>query len=164
MVRVYNGELWRCIVNKGMVLIVVLVVLMAASGYAQTSDYIPKANEELYGTWTNENMSPQKTVNFAGGCKDFDLLSDSVSFGGGTEQIASTWKDSEGNIWYKTFDKGTAGGAYAGYKWQALQKLSKSGTVREFEVKRVSEFDPNSYPTRVDAKDSSYKIYYRAKK
>ena len=149
---------------KKRIVLAVLVVLFTASGYAQTTDYIPKANEELYGTWTNESMSPQKTVNFAGGCKDFDLLSDSVSFGGGTEQIASKWKDSEGNIWYKTLDKGTAGGAYAGYKWQALQKFSKLGTVREFEVKVVGEFDPNSYPTKIDPKDSSYKIYYRAEK
>jgi len=73
-------------------------------------------------------------------------------------------EDSEGNIWYKTFDTGTAGGAYAGYKWQALQKFSKLGTVREFEVKVVGEFDPNSYPTKIDPKDSSYKIYYRAEK
>lgn len=141
----------------------ILLSVMLLGGYCYAQDYVPSAKEELYGTWTNEKQSPQKTVNFTNGFKDFALLSDSVPVSEGTEKITSKWKDSQGNIWYKTLGTGT-GGESKGYKWQTLQKLSKSGKMRELVDVLVGEFDSNSYPTTIDQKDGSYRLFYRAEK
>jgi hypothetical protein len=60
-------------------------------------------SEELYKTWINARMQPQKTVNFPGGYKDYLLASDATPSAEGNEQILSKWTDSEGDVWYKTF-------------------------------------------------------------
>jgi hypothetical protein len=41
--------------------------------------YIPAPNEELYGTWTNEKGTYQKTDTCAGGWKNFALAADTQS-------------------------------------------------------------------------------------
>jgi hypothetical protein len=138
--------------------------------------YVPKANEELYGTWTNENastMQPQKSINFPGGYKAYEKITDTSPFEEGTEQIAEKWTDSEGNVWYKIINVITLGivpsGPYKGYdykgwKIQCLQKVSNSGTVREWTWVQVPAFDPSLYPTKIDPTDSQhYAIVYRAK-
>lgn len=138
-------------------------------GGCASGKYVPKASEELYGTWTSEQAvndysHPQKAVVTADGYKHYIKVSDSVPSEEGTEQINSKWTDTEGSIWYKTFGAATTG-QYKGYKYQALVKLSKSGTVQEsvFIAIGFEEFDPKKYPTKIDPTDSTYKIQYRAK-
>ena len=87
----------------------ILVALLLLDGYCFGQNYIAKSNEELYGTWTNENAQPQEMVKFPGGYKTYDKISDSNPYEEGTEQIAEKSTDSEGNVWYKTFGTVTFG-------------------------------------------------------
>ena len=160
----------RCI--EGRILIVavsiVLLALIQIGGWAQTK-YVPKENEEIYGTWLNEKRTNtdncQKVVITADGWKEYYNISDSVSFFEGREFFDSKWTDSEGNIWYKTFGTVTKETAAAqGVKYQELDKISSAGTVWESVYAVVVEYDPDSYPTKVDPTDCTYKIYYRTKK
>ncbi len=65
-------------------------------------------------------------------------------------------------IFSKSFGTITTG-PYKGYKWKAINKLSKSATFQESVVVVGSgDFDSFDYPAMVDPKDSSYKTYYRA--
>jgi hypothetical protein len=129
----------------------------------QTKDlikYVPKANEEIYGTWTNEN-APQlqkKTVISPGRFKDYLSVSDTSPFQEGRLQIAEKWTDSEDTVWYKvlvTVD-------VSGYKVQVLHKISKSGTIHEWTALPVREFDPLTYPTQI-VPGTYYGIQYRVK-
>jgi hypothetical protein len=146
-----------------------LVILIALGSYAQAK-YVEKANEELYGTWTNESYagispgnyySPQKVVITPGMYSDYSSLTDPSPAASGEEEVAIKWKDSEGSIWYKI--QGSASEGKYTFKFQCLQKLSKSATVRELVSVLVDEYDPDGYPTKIDSQDSSYRIYYRAK-
>ena len=165
-------------VNRRMTIVISLAILFTASGYAQTADvgkYIPTENEELYGTWINESVGVerQKSVNFPGGYKSYEKVSDSSPFEEGTEQIADKWTDSEGNVWYKIINVITLGivpsGPYKGHEYkglkiQCLQKVSNSSTVREWTWVQVPAFDPGLYPNKIDPTDSQhYAIVYRAK-
>src|SRR5208283_230530 len=103
-----------------------LFALLALSilGGCATGEYIPKPNEELYGTWINEQNGgniflPQGVVFTADGYKLYCSLSDSNPCEVGTSWIDSKWTDSEGNIWYRTFGTNTAG-VYKGDSWQEL--------------------------------------------
>lgn len=148
-------------------------VLLSAAGQG----YVLKANEEIYGTWTNEGAKfpklTQKQVNFPGGYKNYALISDTKPFEISTVQIAEKWTDTEGNVWYKiratvTFGV-TPSGVYKGYdyrgwKFQNLLKISKSGTVLELMWVHVPESDPSLYPTKIDPTDSEhYVLLYRVK-
>ena len=46
-------------------LVLLLLALSALAGHAQDA-YVPTADEELFGTWINKNVVPQKTVNSPG--------------------------------------------------------------------------------------------------
>ena len=85
----------------------ILILLLSVVGYAQEK-YVPKDNEELFGTWTNEKMQFQKTVNFKGGFKDYVRINDATPVGVGIENIAKKWTDSEGNIWIRLLELSTA--------------------------------------------------------
>ena len=80
----------------------ILILLLSVVGYAQEK-YVPKDNEELYGTWANEKMQFQKPMNFKGGFKDYVRIEDATPMGVGIENITKKWTDSEGNIWCQTF-------------------------------------------------------------
>jgi hypothetical protein len=113
---------------------VIAVILIMVAGCAP-GKYVAKQNEQLFGTWTNEQnvgsvYDPQKVVIAIDGYKLYSKISDSVPSEENTWQIDSKWTDSEGNIWYKTFGTVTMG-TYKGARWQELEKLSKSGTVWE---------------------------------
>ena len=154
-------------VKKRTIVAIVFAVLLAASAYAQTTDsakYVPKPNEECYGTWINEKSINQghiqKKVSTPDGNKDYLNVSDSAPIFEDEQQIYAKWTDSEGNIWYKTFGTVVAG-AYKGTKWQELDKLSHSATVWEYVFTIVPEFDPEYYPTKVDSQEMLYRIFYR---
>jgi len=122
--------------------------------------YVPTPNEELYKTWENDNMYPQKTVNFLGGYRDYNLRTDPTPTSGeGTEQIMKKWTDASGNIWYWTFGKVTTG-KYAGFQFQTLSKISQYGTMRELVVADASHgFNPD-YPAQLDPNNRSYRVYF----
>lgn len=153
---------------------IILLVMTLLGEYCYGQNYVPKADELLYGTWINESATThQKVVAFPGGYKTYDKISDAKPFEGGKEQIAEKWTDSEGNVWYKTCLTTTFGIVpsgvhkgydYSGWKFQVLLKFSKSGTVRELMAVHVPEFDPNLYPTKIDPTDiDHYLIFYRPK-
>lgn len=159
-----------------MILAVLLSFLtLILLGSCGAGKYVPKANEEIYGTWINEKYgtidsttptySPQKEIIDASGYTAYLLISGNPTEKG-PETIVSKWTDSEGNIWYKTF--GTAsvsnprveGGVL---RLQSLQKLSKSATVRECMFFWHSKSVPDNYPTRIDITSDQYRVFYRAK-
>ena len=147
-------------------LVVLSLTMLAGCGPGK---YVPTANEELYGTWINKDnyggtLRPQKEVITANGVKKYSQMADSVPFEEYTKVIDSRWKDSEGNIWYKTSGVVTAG-SYKGLIWQGLDKLSKSGTVWESVFNSVgmgAKTEPKFYPTKIDQKDETYRIMYRS--
>jgi hypothetical protein len=144
---------------------VILLAFIQVECLAQEK-YIPKANEELYGTWTNEQNGgdkyhPQKVVLTADGYVGYSKISDTVSLFTWGLLIDKKWIDEEGNIWYKIH--GIGKGAYEGEKSQELYKLSKSGTVMERAfVAGMGEYNPSYYPTTIVTNDYSYRILYRA--
>ena len=150
---------------------VILLAMILLGGYCYGQNYIPKANEELYATWTNENAKStdaQKSVKFPGGYKLYLRISDTKPFEEGTEQISEKWTDSEGNVWYKTNGTVTfgifGGHDYEGFKWQCLYKFNKSGTVQESTWVHVFDFSHDMYPLKIDPKEANYGIFYRTEK
>ncbi len=142
--------------------VVLTLILLAGCGEGK---YTPKPSEELYGTWTNEGMPQQKCVITAKGFKTYTSPSDSDTFVEGTMQIVSKSTDSEGNIWYKSFETYSSGlHAFKGQKRQTLYRLSKSETVLEYQSGYVGEFDPKSFPGKLDAAADFYRIYSRSEK
>ena len=150
----------RLFIGATMTLLSMIPLVVLAQG-----KYVAKPNEEVYGTWINEktinSFHMQKTVSTPNAWKDFTEVKDIVPHDEGTTRIDEKWTDSEGNVWYKTFNTITKG-TWKGYKNQALQKISQSGTVMEMVFISVGEFDPKLYPTTVDPKDDNYRIFYRA--
>ena len=147
----------KCILLFGAALILL--------GACAAGKYVAKANEELYGTWTNEKNSgdkyhPQKVVVTPDGYTGYSKISDSVPLFDWRLKIDSKWKDSDGNIWYKVL--GTGAGAYEGEKSQELYKLSESGTVMERAFKIVVEYSPANYPEKIDSHEYTYRILFRS--
>lgn len=146
----------------------VILLSMIPPGAKAKDKYVPKANEELYGTWINEKnggdkYNPQKVVVTADGYTGYSKISDSVPLFAWRLWIDNKWTDLEGNTWYKIFGIGI--GDYEGEKSQELYKLSKSGTVMERAfVAGMGEFSPSYYPTKIDPNSYSYRILYRAEK
>jgi hypothetical protein len=160
----------REFMKRRMLFLSFLMILLSIITFGANAQdkYVPKPNEELYGTWTSKQnvedfFHPQKIVNTADGYKNYAKISNSVPFEEGTEQIDSKWTDTEGNIWYKTFSTVTIG-VYKGYRFQSLVKISKSGTISESVSISIAhqDFKPAYYPTKIDPNDSTYKIMFRA--
>jgi hypothetical protein len=110
-----------------------ILLLVLAAG-CSAPKYVPKPNEELYGTWINAQTSLPKVVNDAQGFRDYSHTTDADPIFSGSASITSRWTDSDGNVWYKvvgTYTGGTAIGDSKGRIYTALYKLSKSATVME---------------------------------
>jgi len=58
--------------------------------------YIPKPNEVIYGTWTNEKMSPPKMVQTPEGYHDYASISDTTPIVAGPEKLFNSWTDLAG--------------------------------------------------------------------
>ena len=63
--------------RRAAICVLVLIMLTSVWGFAQDK-YVPKDNEELYGTWTNSKygvlpMTWQKIVVTADGYKEYEL-------------------------------------------------------------------------------------------
>jgi hypothetical protein len=148
---------------------VTIVALLLAVGIYGQGKYVEKANEELYGTWTNQSYRgigddayrPQKVVIIQGTYTDFSMIADATPSAVGNEEVTGKWQDAEGNVWYKIRGIGAEGGSV--FRFVSLQKLSKSATVRELVAVLVQSSDLESYPAKIDPADASYRIYYRTK-
>ncbi len=134
--------------------------------YRVESKYVPKSDEELYGTWTNEQYygegdvwHPQRVVVTADGYVGYNKLSDLVPMFIWKLWIDSKWTDADGNIWYRV--RGMGAGKYD--KSQELYKLSKSATVMERAFVYVfGDYDASKYPTKIDPNELRYRVLYRA--
>jgi hypothetical protein len=140
---------------------VVLLFLVLLGGCAQPNKQL------FYGTWTNEKGHYQKTVHTSDGIvQNFNLLSDASPVEQAKVQIVKCWSDSEGNVWCNT--EGTIiEGPHKNTvpKVQTLERISKSGTFLEVMVKGVVEFNPQSFPTKIDPSDPYlYMSFTRAAK
>jgi hypothetical protein len=121
-----------------------------------------RANEKLYyGTFTGDKI-PQKTVRAPGSFKDYSSITDSDPAEEGTEKIVKAWTDSEGNTWFQTYSTITTEGDYKDTKEQTLARISKAGTVLEFNWTIVSDFSPKNFPRKIDKTlATNYRIYNR---
>jgi hypothetical protein len=113
-------------------------------------------NKQLwYGTWTSEKGQFQKSVRGADGTvENFYKVSDTTPAERASVQIVKCWSDSEGNTWFNT--QGTViEGPHknSAPRIQALEKINKSGTLSEVMVRGVAEFNPKSFPTKIDPND-----------
>jgi hypothetical protein len=146
---------------------VFLVVVLAGIGcYASDKEkygfYVPKPNEEIYGTWVNKEYSGtllahyQKWVfRFWGYAEQYNNIADNVSVFQNTFFLVDKWSDSEGNICYKVYIQE---GSYK-YGWFAFVKISMGGTVFEY----TDAAYPLMWPTEADLNPDNpkYRIYYR---
>jgi hypothetical protein len=149
--------------------VLLLSTMIQVRGWPQ-EPVIAKGAEELFGTWVNEKnaadvFNGQKVVVAADGMKVYCKVSDPAPRMIVSWEITGKWKDSEGNVWYKTLGTST-GGIYQGAKWQSLEKISRSGTVWERATIciEVGRFDPAFYPKTLDQKGVYHRILYRSGK
>lgn len=143
----------------------VLLFIITLGATAQDK-YIPKADEEIYGTWISANLAQtqfQKYVLRAEVMKRYSLLSDSTPSDEATYEIDAKWTDSEGNIWYKTHGIQTSG-VWKDYTYVELDRLNKAGTIWEGQFSPLGykgKIDPMLYPKEFDRKSSYHGFSYR---
>ena len=127
-----------------------------------SQQYVPKENEEIYGTWTNADYEKAsrdvdaKFIIVPDGQEIYATVSSSVKRGILQYTIIDKWTDSEGNVWYKRHISRN----YLEPPWGELDRISNNGTTLEFVF---STQVPAKCPTKIDPKDWSYLIYYRQK-
>ena len=137
-------------------LILALIFSLLLIGCA-SQQYVPKEDEELYGTWVNTDYSgayfeEQKIVIYADKIEKHSLASIDIPPEKGKHTIIDKWTDSEGNILYKRKAEGV-------YMWFELDKISRDGTTLEV----VYSFVFDKYPTEIDPNHKDYRIYHRQK-
>jgi hypothetical protein len=127
-----------------------------------------RPNKQLwYGAWTSEKGPYQKSIhNSDGMVENFSQLSDATPTERANVQIVKCWSDSEGNVWFNT--QGTViEGPHknSAPKVQTLERINKTGTLLEVMVRGVAEFNPKSFPTKIDPSDPYlYMSFSRASK
>jgi len=141
--------------RKFLTFLALVAALMVWNAFAGEMAYVPKDNEELYGTWINMDYKtgdpPQKLSYKSDGTIASSIYAESRMLMWDTKlQITDKWKDSEGNIWYKGHLV-----ANSGEEGYSLYKISNSGKTFEF------IFDNNECPTKITTDHSNYRVYYR---
>jgi hypothetical protein len=143
---------------------IVLLALTLLAGYSYGQSYTPSPNEVFYGTWVNEKMYPQKMVKRSDGSyDDYATVSDTTPFRGGRYEIFKKWTDSEGNVFYETYDTFSFG---IHLKTQNLWRVSKSGTLLEmtyYVVWAGDEYSPDKFP-KVEMLEYPSFIFNRSEK
>ena len=147
------------------ILILAIVLLVIAGSCATKKEavaekeyYIPKFDEELCGTWINEeynstSFSGKKRLYLWGYYAAYRPADSEVAQAKGTFVIVDKWADSEGNIWYKTYLRFSGSTTI----FHELDKISNNGNTWEYAYTTTdfpSESDLNPDNTR-------YRIYYR---
>ena len=146
------------------ILAFLLAVLACLNSFGEDKEkygfYVPKANEEIYGTWINmaytgTGQYVQKFVLYDWGYwEGYDKAASTLpSTYPGTYILVDKWTDSEGNIWYKEYVR-ERHGMNPHFE---LDKISKDGTVWEY------VFGYNDFPKAdtMNSKNPYYRIYYR---
>jgi hypothetical protein len=143
-----------------------IIFLVGVGSFANDKEkygfYVPKRNEEIYGTWINpkyrgeDPSNEQKFVTYDWGYSEgFLKVADKNPIERWTFIIADKWTDTDGNIWYKVFNQ--EAGPLSGSTWFTLNKLSENGTVIEF------VWDYRKFPTEIDMNPVAinHRIYNR---
>ena len=133
---------------------ILTVVAFSGNAVAEEKAYVPKQNEELFGTWVNLDYPPgerhQKIVVHPDGRYErFSqqwLKEPTSKF---SYKITDKWTDSEGDIWYK------AQVSNPNFESYQLHRISNSGKTMEF-VR-----DGTNYPTEIDQDKYPYRVYNR---
>jgi hypothetical protein len=124
--------------------------------------YVAKADERIYGTWTNEKNFPPKWVIKADGTyEQYNPITSTVHFKSGKYDIWKNWTDSDGNVWYDIACTDISG-AHPGFMFQAVWKINESGEVAEVLRRHVIRFDQSYFITTIDPKDPDYQVYRRS--
>jgi len=151
--------------------IMILVAVAALVVGCAPAKYVPTSNEELFGTWVNPSLTNQKIVLDASSFSEYSTPASEKPNTHGTMQIVRKWTDSEGNIWYQTYEVSDDYWGIKNAPHQTLHKLSKSATVWEHVGLWVDHHDPRFFPDKLDQSIASkasnpmtgYRVYYRQK-
>jgi len=115
--------------------------------------YVATDKEDIYSTWVNPDVkaghSQKRTYKADSVVEWFVSANSAAPDYVGRYLIISKWKDSEGNIWYKTH------AVDPHYQYFSLIKISNSGDTLE-----IVE-DLNDYPRKIDPNHVNYDIYSR---
>jgi hypothetical protein len=145
-------------------LVCIVAVLAGAGSFADDAEryelYLPSPNEELLGTWVNTaypgNSSTvvQKMVYYHWGAYELYEKADHADPARkGTTILMDKWKDAEGNIWYKAYDRES----WTKTGYFAIYRINKNGTM----IEKV--WDSREFPSESDLNPTNpyYHIYYR---
>ena len=133
------------------VITVTLVSLVFFINFAYSEEpYVPKENEEYYGTWVNDEYDNVYTwtkweIKPDGTWTSYSKVqSEYILVGKGTYTLTAKWKDDKGGIWYKMTNKNDIL-EVNGY---GLLHISDSGSTME------AAYGRSDYPTKIDPKKS----------
>jgi hypothetical protein len=134
---------------------------MLFANFAHSEEpYVPKDNEEYYGTWINEKYDSKPTwakwvINPDGTWASYGKSTSEDSLKGeGPYTITAKWTDDKGYVWYKITWKNSLWGT-SGY---GLICISDSS------VKMEAAYAASDYPEKIDSTLSFWQyggIHYR---
>ena len=124
--------------------------------------YVAKENEELYGTWVNENYnsSPRSAIyefKADGTWIMYRKTTDEISYEDGSYTITDKWTESNRDVCYKIIWKND----YLARSGYELRCISNSGYSME------AANSSSDYPTQIDPSKGSWTylgIHYRKQK
>lgn len=135
--------------------ILALLAFNRSQSYASDKKtYVANENEELYGTWVNEDYNGSSKYAIFEWKADGTFIvhrktTDELPWEDGTYTITDKWTESNGDIWYKvTWDI-----YYFGRSGFFLICISNSGSTLE----SANSF--SDYPTQIDPSNKDYQTY-----
>jgi hypothetical protein len=131
-------------------ILTVCFVAVLSSCATTKKAYVPGEDEELYGTWHNEENDEVITYRPDGNFEDYFGKSNLPRWYG-TFTITEKWVDREDNVWYRTILENQVG-----VTRYVLNKIGDSGTIL------VNVFFSNNYPDELDPKFMSYRTFVRS--
>jgi hypothetical protein len=138
----------------------VLVFLFMLASCAQP-------NKQLYyGTWIGQHGFIKKSIHSPDGTiENYFSLTDTSPAEKAKAQIVKCWLDSDGNTWFQTEATILEGpNKNSVPKVQTLERMNKAGSFVEVMINGVVEFNPNSFPTKIDPTNHLYMSFSRAEK
>ena len=140
---------------------ILIFVLAVPQMLFSQQPYVPKENEELYGTWINTDY-PGNILGFQQVIIDpvdlsyyYKVAERLPGISPYKHTIVEKWTDSEGSIWYK-FELISDPDQQPTFYYD-LARISESGTTLEF----VEQQTYQGWPTEIDKNHANYRIYYR---
>jgi hypothetical protein len=141
--------------------VLVPILAIVVLGGCAPAKYVPKENEEIYGTWVNLDAGRQKLLEQPGTWKLFIYVDDAQPSESGACQLVKKWKDAAVNTWYWV-NLSQLGGAVPSGNRQGLVKIDATGKTLEISSLDIGAFDNKTYPKVIDTKNDSYGIYHRS--